>query len=136
MEMDREFVMSRIPHRDPFLMVDGVIEMGTSHIKAFKDINEKLEVFKGHFPNYPIYPGVLIIEGLAQTAGVLLLEPGSTPLFAGIERARFRGQVRPPCVLEYEVKVIQTKMGVVKVEAMASVEELPVAEAVLLLARA
>ena len=79
--MERDFVLDRLPHRPPFLFVDGVISIGESEISAYRNIELADEVFKGHFPGYPIYPGVLIIEGMAQTAGILLLTPGSTPLF-------------------------------------------------------
>jgi 3-hydroxyacyl-[acyl-carrier-protein] dehydratase len=133
--MERDYVLERLPHRPPFLFVDGVISVGDSEISAYRNIELADEVFKGHFPDYPVYPGVLIIEGMAQTAGILLLTPGTTPLFAGIEKARFRSQVRPPCRLDYSVKVLQEKLGVVKVSATARVEEKTVASAVLLLAR-
>lgn len=132
--IEKDFVTSRIPHRDPFLFVDGVLSVGENSIEAFREIKNTDPIFKGHFPEYPVYPGVLIIEGMAQAAAILLLKPGATPLFGGIEKARFRVQVRPPCRLEYSVTVIQRKLGLVKVKAIARVEEKIVAEAVLLLA--
>ncbi|MBN2220052.1 MAG: 3-hydroxyacyl-ACP dehydratase FabZ [Kosmotogaceae bacterium] len=129
---DKAFVKERIPHREPFLLVDGVISISDSEILAFRDLLENDPIFKGHFPDYPIYPGVLILEGLAQTAGILLLKPNKTPLFAGIERARFKTIVRPPCRIEYSVKLIGSKMNVAKLETAAYVEGKLAAKAILL----
>ena len=129
---DKEFVKERIPHREPFLLVDGVISMTDSEILAFRDLLQNDPVFEGHFPGYPIYPGVLILEGLAQTAGILLLKPNETPLFAGIERARFKTIVRPPCRIEYSVKLINSRMNVAKLETSAYVEGKLAAKAILL----
>ncbi len=124
-----------LPHRDPILLVDEVIEQGEDYIIAKKYINEDEPVLKGHFPDYPIYPGVYIIEGLAQSAGVLLLrnlEEGSIPLFLGIDEARFKKEVRPTCELIYEVKVVGKKGMVAIVEGKAKVDGQLVAKAKLL----
>ena len=129
---DKEYVKSKIPHRDPFLLVDCVTLIGDSEIKAYRDLSEEDPIFRGHFPGNPVYPGVLMIEGLAQTAGILLLEPKKTPLFAGIEHARFKEIVRPPCRLEYNVRVIRKNMHIVKVEGIAHVEGKICARATLL----
>ncbi|MBN2252996.1 MAG: 3-hydroxyacyl-ACP dehydratase FabZ [Kosmotogaceae bacterium] len=129
---DKEFVKSKIPHRDPFLLVDGVTYIGDSEIKAYRDLSEDDPIFRGHFPGKPVYPGVLMIEGIAQTAGILLLEPKRTPLFAGIERARFKEIVQPPCRLEYTARVIGRKMNIVKIEGFAHVEGKLCARATLL----
>jgi len=91
--------------------------------------------FKGHFPGYPIYPGVYIIEGLAQTAGVLLLENverNSIPIFIGIDEARFKKEVRPNCELTYEVKVLDKKGPIVIVDGKAKVDGQLVAKAKLM----
>ena len=78
------------------MLVDGVIEFSSNSIKAFKNVSINEPFFQGHFPDYPIMPGVLIIEGMAQTAGLLLLnqqddqKEGIIPLFAGIDKARFK----------------------------------------------
>ncbi|MGC9322792.1 MAG: 3-hydroxyacyl-ACP dehydratase FabZ [Kosmotogaceae bacterium] len=129
---DKEFVKSRIPHRDPFLLVDGVTYISDTEIKAYRDLSEDEPIFRGHFPGHPVYQGVLMIEGIAQTAGILLLEPKKTPLFAGIENARFKEIVQPPCRLEYTVKVIGKKMNIVKIEGVAHVEGRLCARATLL----
>ena len=128
-------IMKILPHRYPFLLVDGVIEEEEDRIVAFKNVSISDLVFQGHFPSYPIYPGVLIIEGLAQTAGILLLKDseGVVPLFLGIDEARFKKEVRPGDRLVYEVKVLERKMGVVIVQGIAKVDEKIVAKAKLIL---
>ncbi|PLV56910.1 3-hydroxyacyl-ACP dehydratase FabZ [Thermotoga sp. SG1] len=132
--MNIDYVKSILPHRYPFLLVDGVIEEGEDRIVAFKNISISDPVFQGHFPEYPIYPGVLIIEGLAQTAGILLLKNlEGIPLFLGIDEARFKKEVRPGDRLIYEVKKIGEKLGTVQVEGVAKVENTIVAKAKLLL---
>jgi len=133
--MNIDEIMKILPHRYPFLLVDGVEEVGEDYIVAFKNISISDPVFGGHFPSYPIYPGVLIIEGLAQTAGLLLLKDAgdAIPLFLGIDNARFKKEVRPGDKLVYEVKVVQSKGTIVKVEAAAKVDGRTAAKATLLL---
>jgi len=132
--MNIDYVKSILPHRYPFLLVDGVIEESEDRIVAFKNISISDPVFQGHFPEYPIYPGVLIIEGLAQTAGILLLKDlEGIPLFLGIDEARFKKEVRPGDKLIYEVRKIGEKLGTVQVEGVAKVENTIVAKAKLLL---
>ncbi|AKI98338.1 hydroxymyristoyl-ACP dehydratase [Kosmotoga pacifica] len=131
---DIEYVKKIIPHRAPFLLVDGVIEEEENNIKAFRDIHPEDPVFQGHFPGYPIYPGVLIIEGLAQTAGVLLMKgKEGVPLFLGIEKARFKGEVKPGDRLYYEVRVIQERRGIIFAEGIARVNDKKVCTATLML---
>lgn len=127
--------MQILPHRFPILLVDRVIERDEKRIVAIKNVTISEIFFLGHFPDYPIYPGVLIIEGMAQTAGLLLLKPEQklVPLFLGIDNARFKSPVKPGDVLKYEVEVIESKLNVVKVKAKASVDERIVATAELLL---
>lgn len=128
-----------LPHREPILLVDEVLEIQNDRILAKKIISEEEPVLKGHFPEYPIYPGVYIIEGLAQAAGILLLREitGSgkkvVPLFLGIDDARFKREVRPPCELFYDVKIIESKMGIFIVEGKAYVNSNLVAKAKLVL---
>lgn len=102
---------------------------------AIKNVTISEIFFLGHFPEYPIYPGVLIIEGMAQTAGLLLLKPDqkAVPLFLGIDSARFKSPVRPGDVLRYEVEIVESKLNMVKVKAKASVDDRIVATAELLL---
>ncbi|MCD6551317.1 3-hydroxyacyl-ACP dehydratase FabZ [Thermotoga sp.] len=132
--MNIDYVKAILPHRYPFLLVDGVIEESEDRIVAFKNISISDPVFQGHFPEYPIYPGVLIIEGLAQTAGILLLKSiKGIPLFLGIDEARFKKEVRPGDRLIYEVRKIGERLGTVQVEGLAKVEGKVVAKAKLLL---
>lgn len=133
--MNIDEILRILPHRFPILLVDRVIEKDDKRIVAIKNITISDIFFLGHFPNYPIYPGVLIIEGLAQAAGLSLLKPEEKvlPLFLGIDNARFKSPVRPGDVLKYEVEIVESKMNVVKVKAKASVDERIVATAELLL---
>ncbi len=132
--MNVDEIKKILPHRYPFLLVDGVEEIGEDYIRAFKNISISDPVFQGHFPEYPIYPGVLIVEGLAQTAGILLLRGiDGIPLFLGIDEARFKKEVRPGDKLIYEVKVLNRKMNIVTVDGKAKVEGKVVAKAKLLL---
>jgi 3-hydroxyacyl-[acyl-carrier-protein] dehydratase len=130
-----EDIMRILPHRFPILLVDKVIERDEKKIVAIKNVTISEIFFLGHFPEYPIYPGVLIIEGMAQTAGLLLLKPDqkAVPLFLGIDSARFKSPVRPGDVLRYEVEIVESKLNVVKVKAKASVDDRIVATAELLL---
>jgi 3-hydroxyacyl-[acyl-carrier-protein] dehydratase len=130
-----EDIMRILPHRFPILLVDKVIERDEKKIVAIKNVTISEIFFLGHFPEYPIYPGVLIIEGMAQTAGLLLLKPDqkAVPLFLGIDSARFKSPVRPGDVLRYEVETVESKLNVVKVKAKASVDDRIVATAELLL---
>nr|WP_280997605.1 3-hydroxyacyl-ACP dehydratase FabZ [Marinitoga aeolica] len=133
--MNIDEIMKILPHRYPFLLVDGVIEITENKIIAYKNVSINEPHFQGHFPDYPIMPGVLIIEGLAQTAGLLLmkdLKENSIPLFLGIDKARFKREVRPGDKLIYEIEVIQEKMGMFKLKANAKVENKTVTSAELM----
>lgn len=117
-----EYVKSVLPHRAPFLLVDGVISQDEESLQAFKNILPEDRVFEGHFPDYPIYPGVLIVEGLAQAAGLLLLkDTESIPLFLGIEKARFKKEVRPGDKLVYNVQISSERHGIASVAGKATV---------------
>ncbi len=132
--MNIDEILKILPHRHPFLLVDGVEEIGEDYIRAFKNISISDPVFQGHFPTYPIYPGVLIVEGIAQTAGILLLRGiDGIPLFLGIDEARFKREVRPGDRLVYEVWVKSRKLNIVTVEGKASVDGKLAAKARLLL---
>ncbi|WP_066873763.1 3-hydroxyacyl-ACP dehydratase FabZ [Clostridium mediterraneense] len=103
-----------LPHRYPFLLVDKVenIEVGKKII-AYKNVSINEEFFNGHFPNYPVMPGVLIIEALAQAGAIAILTKdefkGKIPLFAGINKARFKKQVIPGDILKLEVEIIKLR---------------------------
>ncbi len=128
--MDIHEILKYLPHRSPFLLIDRVIEieLGQS-IVALKNVTMNEPFFVGHFPGLPVMPGVLILEALAQAAGVLaykstntLPSDGTLYLFAGIDNARFRRVVEPGDQLRLEVKLLRAKKGIWKLEGAAYVE--------------
>jgi 3-hydroxyacyl-[acyl-carrier-protein] dehydratase len=122
-----------IPHRYPFLLIDRVVEMEAGkRIVAIKNVTANEWFFLGHFPGLPIMPGVLIVEALAQAGAVLLLSDdsakGQIPLFAGIEKCRFRQQVVPGDTLSLEMTVLARRGPVGKGHAVARVNNKVAAE--------
>ena len=128
-------IMQLIPHRYPFLLVDKIKDFvpGESCI-GIKNVTMNEHFFQGHFPNNPVMPGVLIIEAIAQTSGVLVAkslnaEPGSkSVLFTGIDSAKFRKQVIPGDVLEMHVRIVNNKMNIWFCEGVAFVDGKKVVE--------
>ena len=115
--IDINEILSILPHRFPFLLIDRVEELSIGEsIKAYKNLTYNRQIFQGHFPGHPIYPGVMIIEGLAQAGGVLAfksMEKEGVDLsdkvvyFMSIDNAKFRNPVRPGDKLEYHISVIK-----------------------------
>jgi len=134
---DVEWIQSILPHRYPLLLVDRVLEMEPKkRIVAIKNVTINEEFFLGHFPGRPVMPGVLLIEGLAQAGGLLLLHDlpqreGKLLYFAGIEEAKFRRPVVPGDQIRYEVEVLRLRSTFCKVAGRALVEGELAAEAVL-----
>ncbi|ABS60468.1 3-hydroxyacyl-ACP dehydratase FabZ [Fervidobacterium nodosum] len=133
--MNKEEIMKILPHREPILLVDEVLEIGEDYVVAKKYVKKDEPVLKGHFPDYPIYPGVYIIEGLAQASGIMLLRTNTgkvVPLFLGIDEARFKKEVRPECELIYNIKLIEKKGPIAIIDAKAYVDNQLVAKAKLM----
>lgn len=128
--MDVREIREYLPHRYPFLLVDRVLELVEGeYIVALKNVSANEDVFNGHFPQAPIFPGVLIIEALAQASGILGFKTmdkrpsdGSIYLFAGIDNVRFKRQVVPGDQLRLEAKVVSVKRGIWKFECKATVD--------------
>lgn len=127
MIMNIDQIMEILPHRYPFLLVESVSEIGEDYIVAEKNVSINEPYFQGHFPMYPIMPGVLVVEGMAQAAGILLMkdltEKNVLPIFMGIDNARFKKEIRPGDRIVYKVKLIQSKKEVYKLEAKVYVRE-------------
>jgi 3-hydroxyacyl-[acyl-carrier-protein] dehydratase len=121
-------IMNILPHRYPLLLIDRVIDMERKkRIVALKNVTVNEPFFTGHFPNFPIMPGVLIVEAIAQAGGALLLtevddREGKLMVFSSIERAKFRKPVTPGDQLRIEVSVIVWRSNAVKMEGKAFVD--------------
>lgn len=137
--LDAVAIQEIIPHRYPFLLVDRIIEIeyGTRAV-GLKNVSMGEPFFQGHFPDYPVMPGVLIIEALAQVGAVALLgsdeHRGKIALFAGLNDVRFRRQVRPGDVLRLETEIGRMRRGVGKGTGRATVDGDLAAEGELLFA--
>lgn len=128
--MDVNEITKYLPHRYPFLLVDRVTELQLGErVVAYKNISVNENFFQGHFPGNPVMPGVLIVEAMAQAAGILGFktmdkrpEEGSIYLFCGADKVRFKRQVIPGDRLQLEANYISDKRGIWKFECRATVD--------------
>jgi len=133
--MDVQAIQAVIPHRYPFLLLDRIVELVPGErVVAVKSVTVNEPFFQGHFPGYPVMPGVLIVEGMAQAGAVMMLkgmeDPASkVPLFAGIDGARFRRQVVPGDQLRFELTVLKQRGALCKLAGKAYVGDELAAEA-------
>ncbi len=129
-----------LPHRFPFLLVDRITELTAgSYIEGYKNVSISEPVFQGHFPDHPIYPGVMIIEGMAQAGGVLAFKSmdnatqeeieNKVVYFMSIDKAKFRSPVTPGDQLVYKIDVIKNKGAIWQLDAKAYVDDKLVAQA-------
>jgi 3-hydroxyacyl-[acyl-carrier-protein] dehydratase len=141
--MDIHEILEHLPHRYPFLLIDRVVEVipGKS-IHAYKNVTINEPFFVGHFPHHPVMPGVLIMEALAQAAGILSFKPEDKKpgpndvfYFAGIDDARFKKPVMPGDQLHLHVEIERQMRGVWKFKGEARVDGLLAAEARLMCAK-
>jgi len=133
-------IQNILPHRYPFLLVDRITELTPGeYIEGLKNITIAEPVFQGHFPGHPIYPGVMIIEGMAQAGGVLAFKSmdissqeeieNKVVYFMSIDNAKFRSPVTPGDQLVYKISVIKNKGAVWQLDAKAYVDDKVVAQA-------
>jgi len=132
--MDVNEIRQILPHRYPFLLVDRIVELEAERVVGIKNVTVNEPFFNGHFPDFPVMPGVLIIEAMAQTAGVLVLKSiperdSKLVLLVAVDHARFRKPVVPGDQLRIEMTTIRRKGTVAKMTGRATVDGVLVAEA-------
>ncbi|WP_294885761.1 MULTISPECIES: 3-hydroxyacyl-ACP dehydratase FabZ [unclassified Sulfurimonas] len=138
--MDVMEIQKIIPHRYPFLLLDRVTEIQENiSLVGFKNVTIGDNVFQGHFPGHPIYPGVMILEGMAQAGGILAFKSMGTMTeeeaankvvyFMSIDKAKFRSPVKPGDRLEYRINVIKNKGQIWVLDGKAYVDNVLVSEA-------
>lgn len=132
--LDTDAIRKILPHRYPFLLVDRILELDEERIVGVKNVTSNEPFFNGHFPDFPVMPGVLIVEAMAQVAGVQVLSTiadrdKKLVLLASVEEARFRKPVRPGDQLVIEMKLVKRKATLAKMTGTAKVDGEVVAEA-------
>ena len=124
--MTRDDIQQLIPHRDPFLWLDEVVELTETRIHARKALSPDLPVFTGHYPNFPVFPGVLQLEAAMQAGAVLIaktvtMAPGKVPVATRINNVQFRRMVRPGETLDIEVELTERMSNAFFLTAKVSV---------------
>ncbi len=125
--LDVREIMRILPHRYPMLLIDRITEIEPMvYAKGYKNITANEPMFAGHFPGNPLFPGVYMIEALAQLGGAAVMQPGDlarkTPYLAGIDKVKFRRPVIPGDRLDMEARVVKTRLNIGWVSVEASVE--------------
>jgi len=120
-------ILENLPHRFPFILVDKIVECNdTDHIVGIKNVTANEPCFQGHFPGMPIFPGVLLLEAMAQTAGILLNKvldsEGTVSYYLGVDKAKFRRMVVPGDQVRMEIHIDRIKMGMSWVSGRALVD--------------
>ena len=128
--MDNLEIRKRLPHREPFLFIDEVLEVNDEFIEAKRFVSPDEDFFKGHFPNFPIMPGVLVLEAMAQSCALLgshimsqAANDKSMYLLCGVEKVRFKKKVLPGDTLIFNSSVISSKRGIWKFKSSAYSED-------------
>ena len=133
--LDIMAIMKLLPHRYPFLLVDKIIAIdGDDSAIGIKNISFNEPIFQGHFPGNPVFPGVLIIEGMAQTAGAIAIAADKTEgqhvvYMVTVDKCKFRKPARPGDVIEYHIKKIRRRSAMGWYEARAMIGDTLIAEA-------
>jgi 3-hydroxyacyl-[acyl-carrier-protein] dehydratase len=133
--MDIEAILRCLPHRYPFLMIDRIRDIdGDNSAVGIKNVSVNEPVFQGHFPGNPVFPGVLIIEGMAQTAGAIAIAADKTSgrhvvYMVTVDKCKFRKPARPGDVIEYHMRKIRRRNAMGWYEARAMVGDVLIAEA-------
>jgi beta-hydroxyacyl-ACP dehydratase FabZ len=135
--LDIQEISRVLPHRYPMLMVDRILEVNDDSIVGIKNVTVNEPHFTGHFPGYPVMPGVLIVEAMAQVGGILIgavnsHARGKIMFLASVDEAKFRKPVVPGDQLRIEMKILKMKHTVAKMQGIATVDGQVVAEATLM----
>jgi len=125
--LDRAAVMAVLPHRDPMLFIDSVLNADETTLRATTHVNPDWVIFQGHFPDLPIMPGVLLIETIAQGGALILglkgvVAEGSFVGFTGVDAAKFRRAVRPRDIMDIQVELVRERRGFYKFEGKIDID--------------